>query len=131
MTMGIQSGSEKTKRLYKRKISNDRIINSTKIINEFRERIKFPMYDVIVDNPYESRKDKYETIKLISKIPRPYYLQLFSLTFFPESALYERALQDGIITDDYEQISRSLIMKKKHPTIISSYGFTIAICRLY
>jgi radical SAM superfamily enzyme YgiQ (UPF0313 family) len=112
MTMGIQSGSENAKRLYKRKISNDRIIQATKIINEFTDRMKFPMYDVIVDNPYESREDEYETIKLVSRIPKPYYLQLFSLTLFPETSLYKRAREDGIITDDYEQIYKKPYYKR-------------------
>ncbi|UCG68043.1 MAG: B12-binding domain-containing radical SAM protein, partial [Thermoplasmata archaeon] len=104
MTMGLQSGSEKTKKLYKRNISNDKILETTKIINQFQAKMYPPMYDIIVDNPYESLEDQFETIKLISKIPRPYYLQLFSLSFFPETSLYKRAVKDGIITDDYKQI---------------------------
>lgn len=112
MTMGIQSGSKKTKQLFNRKISNDRILKTTNIINQFKEKMKLPMYDVIVDNPYETREDEFETIELISKIPRPYYLQLFSLTFFPESSLHKRAVADGIITNDYEQVYKKPYYEK-------------------
>ncbi len=104
MTMGIQTGAENTKRLYNRPIPNDKVLKATKIISQFTTKIKFPMYDIIVDNPYETRSDEYETVQLVSRIPRPYYLQLFSLTFFPESSLYKRAVKNGIVTDEYEQI---------------------------
>jgi radical SAM superfamily enzyme YgiQ (UPF0313 family) len=104
MTMGIQSGSDKTKKLYKRSISNERILETSRIINQYQSQMHPPMYDIIVDNPYENLDDMYATIKLIAKLPRPYYLQLFSLTFFPGSSLYHRAMKDGIITDQFQQV---------------------------
>ncbi len=113
MTMGIQSGSGKSKKLFRRNISNERIVETTTIIGGFRNRIKPPMYDIIVDNPFETIEDEYETLELISKIQRPYYLQLFSLTFFPGSTLYNKAVETGIITDDYNQIYNKPYYDKK------------------
>lgn len=113
MTMGIQTGSERTKRLYKRSIANNKIISATEIIHRFNDRMSPPMYDIIVDNPYENRADEYETIQLISRIPRPFYLQLFSLTFFPGSSLYELAKKDGLITDEHKQIYNKPFFNKR------------------
>ena len=114
MTMGIQSGSDKTKKLYRRSISNEKILETSQIINQFQSQMHPPMYDIIVDNPYENLDDMYMTIKLIAKLPRPYYLQLFSLTFFPGSSLYHRAVKDGIITDDFQQVYNKPYYERAH-----------------
>ena len=55
------------------------------------------MYDIIIDNPYEFRKDIIETLNLVLEIQKPFRLQLFSLVFFPGTRLYQKAQNDGII----------------------------------
>jgi hypothetical protein len=56
--------------------------------------------DFIGDNPYESVDDRLETIDLLSRLPKPFYFNYFSLTYFPGVDLTERALRDGYITPD-------------------------------
>ncbi|UCC94479.1 MAG: radical SAM protein, partial [Candidatus Omnitrophota bacterium] len=104
--MGIQTGSERTKNLYKRVHSNQQVIESVRIINEFKDKIKLPQYDIIIDNPWETEEDLIETLKLLAKLPTPYYLSLFSLIFYPGTELYEKAKRDGIVTDDRKEIYR-------------------------
>jgi len=104
MTMGIQTGSSRTRKLYRRDISNERVLEATDLLHKFRGQMQPPMYDIIVDNPYESLQDQFETIQLVAKIPQPHYLQLFSLTLFPGSSLHKRAIQDRIIEDGYSEI---------------------------
>jgi len=102
--MGIQSGSKSTLELYNRKISNHRVLEASGIINKYRDRMLKPGYDIILDNPYETRDDLIETLNLLMEIPRPYRLEVYSLTFFPGTALYEKAKKDGIIKDDYGDV---------------------------
>lgn len=96
LQVGIQTGSEKTKKLYKRGHSTKNILEVTRTINAFKERLT-PVYDFIIDNPYESREDLLATLHLIHKIPRPYILSIFSLRFFPGTELQRKAQQDGLI----------------------------------
>jgi radical SAM superfamily enzyme YgiQ (UPF0313 family) len=106
MRMGIQTGSERTKKLYKRYHSNDQVEKAARIINEFKHKVKSPQYDVIMDNPWETDDDLIETLMFLAKLPTPYHFGLFSLVFYPETELYEKAKKDGIITDDLRDVYR-------------------------
>ena len=114
--MGVESGSKRTQKLYKRaNMSNDRMIQAMRIINKYRGKIYPPNYDFIVDNPYETDTDKRDTLKFIAAMPRPFKLQAFSLTFYPGTALYQKAKEDGLIIDEQKQIYRhkTWAMKKR------------------
>jgi radical SAM superfamily enzyme YgiQ (UPF0313 family) len=104
--MGIQTGSEYTKKLYNRRHTNQQVERAVKIINEFKDRIKNPQYDIILDNPWEAEKDLIETLMFLSKLPTPYTLYRFSLNLYPATDLYKKAKIDGIITDDLTDIYR-------------------------
>lgn len=96
--MGIQTGSNRISRLYKREnVSNERIMQAALLINRFKDRLQPPIYDFILDNPYEKEEDKIETLNLLFKIPKPYELSLFSLTFFPGNEITEQAERDGFL----------------------------------
>jgi anaerobic magnesium-protoporphyrin IX monomethyl ester cyclase len=100
--MGIQTGSERTNKLYQRNVSNEQIIRAAHLIHEFREWIPRPLYDVITDNPYENTDDCFKTLQLIYHLPPPYRLSVYSLTFYPGTKLAIRAKQDRLIEgEDY------------------------------
>jgi radical SAM superfamily enzyme YgiQ (UPF0313 family) len=94
--IGIQSGSEKTLKLFNRHTNKQFIFDRIGVINKFKTKL-MPTYDVILDNPYDSEQDLIDTMEFLIKIPKPFRLQLFSLTFFPGTPLYERAVKDGLI----------------------------------
>ena len=96
--IGIQSGSGKTKKLFKRRYSNKHIINIAHIVHEFK--LKKVTYDIITDNPWENDEDVIETLMLLSRLPVPYNLGLFSLRLYPGTALYEMAENYGIDTEE-------------------------------
>jgi radical SAM superfamily enzyme YgiQ (UPF0313 family) len=104
VTMGIQTGSRRTQELYRRNITNGAVTKAARILNKYASAIGPPSYDIILDNPYESLEDNLETLRLLVDLPRPYCLRSFSLVFFPGTTLYERARQDGLITDEEKQI---------------------------
>jgi hypothetical protein len=58
------------------------------------------MYDVITCNPYEEPEDIISLIRLLQKIPKPYYLSVNNLVFFPGTQLYKRATADGTIKSE-------------------------------
>ncbi len=102
--MGIQTGSPRTQRLYKRSVSNDKILSAANLLHRFQAAVPRPMYDVITDNPYENEEDRYNTLRLVHQLPPPYRLSLFSLTFYPGTALHQQAVQDGIVAADDPEI---------------------------
>jgi anaerobic magnesium-protoporphyrin IX monomethyl ester cyclase len=106
LQMGVQSGSERIQKLYRRPITNSKILETAKLINQFKDRLLPPVYDVITDNPFERDDDYIETFRLFLKIPRPFIIQLFFLTFFPGTEIYDKAIKEGIIKDDVNQVYR-------------------------
>jgi anaerobic magnesium-protoporphyrin IX monomethyl ester cyclase len=102
--IGIQSGSERIKSMYRRTHSNQRIIDMGQLLNTYIPRIRPPIYDFILDNPWETIQDKYETLQLLLKMPPPFYLQIFRLTFFPGTGLFDKALDDNLISTDIRDI---------------------------
>ncbi len=116
--LGIQSGSENTKKIYKRHYSNQQVIAVAKEINKFKNKIAPPSYDIVLDNPWESEKDLVQTLIFLSKLPKPYELEVFSLTFYPGTDLYEKAKKEGIIKNDIEEIyNKSYYLLK--PTLLN------------
>jgi radical SAM superfamily enzyme YgiQ (UPF0313 family) len=104
--MGIQTGSERTKQLYKRKFSNEHILEVAKIINEHKDKVELPVYDLILDNPYETDEDVIDTLMFMSKLPVPFELNLNSLFLLPGTPLYETVKQDGRL-DEFTRDFRS------------------------
>jgi len=104
--MGIQTGAESTKKLYKRHHSNQKVEKAVRLINEFKDKIRLPGYDIILDNPWETEDDLIETLMFLCKLPTPYKLFLYSLAFLPGTELYELAKKDGIVKDDLKDVYR-------------------------
>jgi len=98
--MGIQSGSSRIIDLYKRdKVGNvKQALKAAHIINSYKGLM--PFYDFIVENPFETREDLLDTIRLLIALPRPYETRAYALSFFPGTPLYDKALADGILHAD-------------------------------
>ena len=94
--MGIECGSERVKKeVYERHMTNEVVIRAARAINKYPHVV--PYYFIIISNPYEETGDLVETARFLSGLPSPYFLQAFSLIFFPGTALYDRAVRDGLI----------------------------------
>jgi len=119
--VGIQ-GSEKTNvNLYHRYQSDEDILRTSRILNKFKNKLAV-MYDIITCNPYEKPQDIINLIRLLQKIPKPYFLSVNNLVFFPGSQLYTKAKADGIIKKEedaayqlnYWDRSKHILLKKKN-----------------
>lgn len=94
--IGIQSGSERVNyNVYKRKIPNKKIMDCAEICRKYSVAVYF---DIIFNNPYETRKDVKETFDLVNSLPRPFHLQGHNLLFYPQTEITEMALRDGFIS---------------------------------
>lgn len=99
--MGIQSGSKRIIDLYNRNLVGNvkQSIKAARILNSYKDRL-LPYYDFIVENPYETREDLLDTVRLLIDLPRPYETRVYALSFFPGTQLYKKAYADGILHAD-------------------------------
>jgi radical SAM superfamily enzyme YgiQ (UPF0313 family) len=104
--MGIQSASPRIGKLYGRRQTNDQVLAAAGIINEFRDRMEAPQYDIIVDNPWETDEDQIETLMFLTRLPVPFRLMIYSMTFYPETELYRKAVREGLIKDELREVYR-------------------------
>ncbi len=102
--MGIQTGSPRTRQLFERSESDEHVIAAAQRLNRARQQLPLPTYDVISDNPYDTHGDRLRTLRLLQRLPRPFYVQAFSLVFYPGTELHRRARADGLIQNEREQI---------------------------
>ncbi len=101
--IGMQTGSDRIRQLYEREWeNNEKILECARLINRFIKKglLHYVMYDLIVDNPWETEDDKIRTLDLVMSLPRPFMLYIFSLTFYPGTALYNRAVDQGLVRGD-------------------------------
>lgn len=116
--VGIQSGSANTRfNVYNRLISNDIILHKAKILSR---RLIFkifpPEYQVINTTPFETEEDCFETLKLLYMLPRPYYLEVFNLIFFPGSRFAKKYNFNDWETYTLNYIDQVSHFKKKRAT---------------
>lgn len=99
MQMGVQSGSEKIlTEVFHRRINPSKTKRVAEQIAPYHNTHGLDLLlDFIIDNPYESKDDIIKTYKHILALPPSVKLNIFFLSFFPGTPIYEKALADGII----------------------------------
>jgi radical SAM superfamily enzyme YgiQ (UPF0313 family) len=107
--LGIQSGSQRViNEVYNRKIP---LALTSKIIKEIAPyaaaRDLTVITDFIIDNPYETRDDIIQTYNYLLNLPPSFKPNLFYLSFYPGTPIYERAMKDGFIQESDLEIFRS------------------------
>ncbi len=104
--LGIQTGSSETMRMYKRGMTNEQLLKAVNIISKYGDKIQIPDYHMILDNPWESTEDVMKGLRLLWTLPPPYNLLPSSLVPYPGTEFYHKAIEDGFVTDEYNQIYR-------------------------
>jgi anaerobic magnesium-protoporphyrin IX monomethyl ester cyclase len=96
--VGVQSGSERIRREYfERPVSNQKLLQTSQFLKQMGI---VPFYDFIVDNPFETERDKKDGLEFLLKFPRPFHLHVFSLIYFPNTVITKRALSAGLISEN-------------------------------
>ena len=123
--IGIQGEERVNREIYHRNQTNEGVLNAAKILNKYKDKLAV-MYDVITCNPYENPQDIINMIRLLQKLPKPYFLSVNNLIFFHGSKLYEKAIQDGIIKSskdsaadlNYWDRSAHILLKRKNMYLV-------------
>jgi anaerobic magnesium-protoporphyrin IX monomethyl ester cyclase len=103
LRVGAETGSERTRELFKRRWeTNEEILEMSSLVQKYikRGQMDYIVYDYIVDTPWENEQDQQDTFDLILSLKPPFGFYTFSLTFYPGTALYERARSEGLLKGD-------------------------------
>ena len=98
--IGIQGSERVNQELYHRPQTDKQVLDSAKFLSKYKNLNV--MYDVITCNPYETAEDVLNMIKLLQKIPKPYFLSVNNLVFFPGTGLYYKAIKDSKLSKQVE-----------------------------
>ncbi|MBU1627472.1 cobalamin-dependent protein [bacterium] len=104
--VGIQTGSERINKMYNRRFDSFEILEASRNINRFKKIILPPDYHLILDNPWETTEDILDTLNLVLKLPRPFFLKPSSLVLYPNTGIYHKAMNENMITKEITQIYR-------------------------
>lgn len=122
VAMGIQSGSDRMRRIMARPEKDEAIIKTAKHLAKLRE-MKYRdlgntfqiFYDIITHNPLDTGKDLKSTFKLLCLLPRNFVLNQYALSYFPNYPLTKKILDKGLITpEDIEGIGKKQHNKLTH-----------------
>jgi len=113
--MGVQSGSDEIKVLFKRTETDQQVQRAAELLHEYylAGKIQMPRFHIITDVPWESNDSVLSTINMLLSLPRPFKLAIGSLCLFPGTYLNEKAIEDGILVDELNQVYRKPFLKPK------------------
>ena len=118
--MGVQSGSQKIiDGVYNRKISLAKTKAIIEKIAPYREKTGLVIIlDFIIDNPYETKDDIMHTYRYLMNLPVHVKPNLFFLSFFPGTPIYDRAVHDKLIEKfdetQFRSYTRSVVRYQKN-----------------
>lgn len=123
--MGVQSGSDSILKFYGRPNRPGLVKEATDILGRYTNVMMPPHYDMIFDNPIETKEDVEASLRLLNDIPRPYMINVFSLRHIPNTQL-GRQLAEACL--DIEKIERDYTSVM--PTYANALMYLVAVMRL-
>jgi anaerobic magnesium-protoporphyrin IX monomethyl ester cyclase len=123
--MGVQSGSDKILKFYKRPNRAGFVKQAIDTLGLFANRMMPPTYDMIFDNPIEAVDDIEATLRLIYDMPRPFALNIFSLRYIPNTEL---GRQLAALDIEVEGIDKNYTTVK--PTFANALMYAVALLKL-
>ena len=83
-----------------------------------------PDYDLIIDNPVETREDIADTLNLLYSMKRPFNLNVFALRAIPNTELANDLMQRGV---DIKDIKTSYLIAA--PTLANCMVYLLTVFR--
>lgn len=95
VSIGLQGSDRLNKEVYNRPEKAEHFIKACKLLHKYKVNY---IIDVLLDNPYETEEDLKEMALTLNELPKPFGLNAFSLTLFPATELYKRAIKEGMFS---------------------------------
>ena len=103
--IGVQSGSNKTLKIFKRNYTTEELPGLTKVLENRKTIWPEPhrklrvAADFICDSPWEKADDKLDTLKLANKLLDTYGIFFYTLIYLPGTDIYAMAVKNGWVKD--------------------------------
>ncbi len=123
--LGVQSGSDRILKFYRRPNRPGLVKEATDAVGHFAKQMLPPAYDIILDNPIETKEDVEATLRLIQNLPRPFTLNVYSLRYIPNTELGRQLAE---LSYDVEGIDHNYL--KVMPTFANAFLYLVAFVRL-
>tara|TARA_B100000315_G_scaffold260721_1_gene324462 strand:- start:23597 stop:25054 length:1458 start_codon:yes stop_codon:yes gene_type:complete len=104
--MGIQTASRRMQVIYKRKHKREEIMRAAQLFASYYPKLYLIMYDFLLESPWEEDDDVWETLKLVADFPKPFWINMHTLNFYPNTDLYEKAIKEEKIKN-YSEVAYS------------------------
>ena len=103
--IGVQTASDRVNyEIYNRPIPHRKAEEAIGVIERHKRQLSRHHYDFIIDNPWESDEELLETLRFLLKIPRPWAINIYSLTFYPGTELFRKAKEQGLLSDKVKDV---------------------------
>ena len=122
--MGIQSGSDRILEFYDRPNKPGLIPRAASILASYTPYMIAPDYDLIIDNPIETRQDVIDTLNMVYNLRRPFNLNIFALRAIPNTELANDLMGRGV---DIKDIKTSYLIAT--PTVANCMVFLLTVFR--
>ncbi len=94
--IGMQSGSPRVQALYRRHNDPALLERTAARLARHRDRLHAPVFDFILDPAFQQPEDRRLTLELLDRLPYPFELALYSMTFFPGTEITALAAEHGL-----------------------------------
>lgn len=101
--MGFESGSDEVLKKFRRPVSTGQLRRATEVLARFGGRMVAPSFEMIVDNPFETTEQLYQTVDFLDRTPGPFTISLFSLQFMPGTALSAEVRDYSVVEEHMEK----------------------------
>jgi anaerobic magnesium-protoporphyrin IX monomethyl ester cyclase len=91
--IGLEANERVNREVFHRRQSDAAFVAAARVLEEAGI---VRHYDVILHNPYMTEQDLVCTAEILLSLRKPFSVNYYPLTFFPGTALHERAAEDGI-----------------------------------
>jgi anaerobic magnesium-protoporphyrin IX monomethyl ester cyclase len=101
--MGLESASDEMLKLFNRPVRAEGLRKAADTLARFGGKMVAPSFEMIVDNPYETTEQLYQTVDFLDAAPGPFTISLFSLQFMPGTTLSDQVQDYNLIDKDMEK----------------------------
>lgn len=98
-SIGVQTGSERMAQIYNRPIDFGRVVEISRLISSYKN-VQPTAYDIIVGAPYETEDDRWQTVKLLKSLAKPFHINLYKFEPYLGSELAEKMISEKILTKE-------------------------------
>lgn len=94
LQIGIQGSDRCNREIYNRRGSHSQFIEASKVLRKYNIAGR---YDIIMDDPFANDEDMLQILVTLTELERPFWLNCFSMTFFPNTNIFHMARERGLL----------------------------------